>query len=364
MTERLAIISLDLSHFRSHLHTQVVLDGRPVAIFGPNGAGKTNLVEGVSLLSPGRGLRRAASADLARAPELIGWKITADVKGPSGHHSIETWSEGAGRQVMLDGKPALQAALGGILRVLWLTPAMDRLWTEGASDRRRYLDRIVMSLIPDHGDTVLTYEKALRERNLLLRDRVRDWAWYDALESQMAAYGAQLTANRQAALLSLAASAEPDAGFPTADLSLVTDALDPTATLGDALREGRARDMAAGRCLTGPHRDDLGALYSAKGMEARLCSTGEQKALLISLILANARAVAATFGAPPILLLDEVAAHLDRDRREALFDAICKLQVQAWMTGTDSELFSSLGDRAERLALSEANGKSYLVTAR
>lgn len=363
MTRRLTITHLELSHFRSHVHTEVLLDGRPVAIFGPNGAGKTNLIEAVSLLSPGRGLRRAAAAELARTPEQIGWKVTADMVGPSGSHGIETLSEGAGRKVVLDGKPAPQAALGGILRILWLTPAMDRLWTEGAGDRRRYLDRIVMSLIPDHGDTVVRYERALRERNQLLRDRVRDRAWYDALETQMAVYGALLTANRRSALVSLAAAASADAAFPRADLSLVMDAPESAAALEDALRDGRARDMAAGRSLIGPHRDDLGAWYGAKGIEARLCSTGEQKALLISLILTNAQAVAAIFGAPPILLLDEVAAHLDADRREALFDAIGELQAQAWMTGTDWELFSPLGDRAQPLELAEIDGKSYLVTA-
>jgi DNA replication and repair protein RecF len=359
---RLAVTRLTLAQFRSHRAADLAFDGRPVVLFGPNGAGKTNLIEAVSLLSPGRGLRRAASEDIARAPERIGWSLRADLRAPDGLHEIESRSEGAGRGVVLDGKPAPQAALGAVARVLWLTPAMDRLWTEAASERRRFLDRIALSLTPSHGAAVLDYERALRERNRLLRDGARDPAWYRALEAAMATTGAEVTAARSAALERLAAM-PPTPGFPAATLALESEAPADAEALAAALGAGRTRDMAAGRSLTGPHRDDLGAVYAEKGLAARLCSTGEQKAMLISLVLANAHAVAGSFGAAPILLLDEVAAHLDADRRAALYDAIVALGAQAFLTGTGPELFEALGERAERFRVTETGGVSQVARA-
>jgi DNA replication and repair protein RecF len=328
-----------------------------VAVFGPNGAGKTNLVEAVSLVSPGRGLRGAASEELARVPDPAGWKVTAELISPDGRHEVATWSEGPGRRVEIDGKPASQTALGGVARVLWLTPAMDRLWLEGAAERRRFLDRVTLSLVPEHGEVAVGYDRALRERNRLIRDGVRDAGWFEALEGQLAALGARLSANRAAALARLAAV--PAVGdFPRAELALEGEGPRDEAGLRTALREGRARDLAAGRSLVGPHRDDLGAVYAAKGVPARLASTGEQKALLVSLVLANARAVAEGFGAPPLLLLDEVTAHLDDGRRAALHDAVLGLGAQAWMTGTEPGLFAGLGDRVQRLRVEEAGGES------
>jgi DNA replication and repair protein RecF len=358
----LAVTGLRLAHFRSHKAARLELDGRPVAVFGPNGAGKTNLIEAVSLLSPGRGLRAAASEELARAQDAVGWKVTAAIAAPDGQHEIATWSEGPGRRVEIDGKNASQTALGGVARVLWLTPAMDRLWLEGAGERRRFLDRVALSLIPEHGEVALAYDRSLRERNRLLRDGVRDPGWFEALEAQMADFGARLSANRLAALERLAAVGAAGE-FPEAELALEGDAPRERDVLAAALRDGRGRDVAAGRSLTGPHRDDLGAVYAAKGVPARLCSTGEQKALLVSLVLANARAVAEGFGAPPVLLLDEITAHLDDGRREALFEAVLGLEAQAWMTGTAGELFAGLGDRAQRLRLSEAGGESRIEAA-
>jgi DNA replication and repair protein RecF len=352
---RLAVARLGLAQFRSYARAQLELEPRPVAIFGPNGAGKTNLIEAVSLLSPGRGLRGAASDEFARAPERIGWKITAAV----GDREVATWSEGgAGRSVEIDGKPAPQTALGGVLRILWLTPAMDRLWTEGAAERRRFLDRVALSLLPDHAEVAIGYDRALRERNRLIRDEVRDEAWFDAVEAQLADFGARLAANRAAAVARLATV--PARGtFPRATLALEAEGPREQEALALALRAGRGRDRAAGRSLVGPHRDDLRATYAAKGVPARLCSTGEQKALLISLVLANAEAVAAETGTPPVLLLDEVAAHLDADRRRALYSAIEALGAQAWMTGTGPELFDGLA--AQRLRVAEAQGVSEVT---
>jgi DNA replication and repair protein RecF len=355
----LAITSLVLSQFRSHGMTRLAFDGRPVALHGPNGAGKTNILEALSLLSPGRGLRRAGAEELARRPEAIGWKISAQIDGLDAPHEVVTFAEGTDpRVVRIDGKAATQAMLGRVLRILWLVPAMDRLWIEAAEGRRRFLDRITLSFRPEHGEAVLNYEKAMRERNRLLKDQVRDAHWYTVIEARMAEAAALIDASRSAALVRLAAAQEDaESVFPRAELSLVH----PDGgyeDLASALAEGRTRDMTAGRTLQGPHRVDLSAVFAAKGVEAAQCSTGEQKALLISLILANARALAADLGRAPVVLLDEVAAHLDAARRAALYDEICALGAQAVMTGTEPVLFEELGARAQSLSVTEDGGVS------
>ena len=360
----LAITTLSLSHFRSHKAARLVFDGRPVALVGANGAGKTNILEAVSLLSPGRGLRRAAAEDLARRPERLGWKITASAAGIAAAHEVETGAAlGEARHVRIDGKAAPQSALGRILRILWLVPAMDRLWIEPAEGRRRFLDRIALSFSPDHAEVSLAYEKAMRDRNRLLKDQVTDARWYGALEAQMVDAGTAIIANRQAALTRLAAAQDGVSAFPHAALSLSGPEGGPDLPAEDlarALAEGRRRDMAAGRTLTGPHRSNLRAVYLAKGVPADQCSTGEQKALLISLILANARALAADLGRAPVLLLDEVAAHLDIHRRAALYDEICALGAQAIMTGTEAGLFEALGDRGQVVAVRDEGGQSMV----
>ncbi|WP_341367520.1 DNA replication/repair protein RecF [Yoonia sp. BS5-3] len=362
MTE-LALTSLTLSHFRSHKRAELALDPRPVAIFGPNGAGKTNLIEAVSLLSPGRGLRRAGADDLSRKPEALGWKVTAHLQSLNTTHELETWAEpGNSRQLRIDGKTAPQVALGRIARMLWLVPSMDRLWIEGAEGRRRFLDRATLSFEPSHAEAVLSYERAMRERNRLLKDMVRDPHWYAAIELQMAESGAAIQRNRLAAIAELTAAQQAaTTAFPKAALSL-TSAEPIPEDLQTALADNRNRDMAAGRTLIGPHRADLDAVYVEKNVAAKDCSTGEQKALLISLILANGRALAKSFGAPPILLLDEVAAHLDAGRRAALYDEICGLGAQAFMTGTGPELFAELGTRAQYAEVTETDGHSTLTT--
>ncbi|MGV8988565.1 MAG: DNA replication/repair protein RecF [Cypionkella sp.] len=361
----LAITALTLSHFRSHLAARLEFDGRPVAISGANGAGKTNILEAVSLLSPGRGLRRATTAELARRPEAVGWKVRAEVRGFGGSsHKIETWAEGEGtREVRIDDKAASQTALGRILRILWLVPAMDRLWIEGAEGRRRFLDRMTLSFAPEHAEVSLAYEKAMRDRNRLLKDGVTDPHWYAALEGQMAEAGAQITVNRQRALARLKTAQDgAETAFPQADLHLVGPEGEDPQNLGLALALGRRRDMAAGRTLQGPHRTDMAVFYRGKGLAADQCSTGEQKALLISLILANARALSADLGQPPVLLFDEVAAHLDAARRAALYDEISHLGAQALLTGTEPGLFDSLGSRAQNLTVSDQGGESRIST--
>ena len=359
----MAILALQLSHFRSHRTARLVFDGRPVALVGANGAGKTNILEAVSLLSPGRGLRRAGAEEIARRPEAIGWKVSAEVAGLTAAHQVETWTEGgAARSVRIDGKPSPQVALARILRMVWLVPSMDRLWTEAAEGRRRFLDRLTLSFAPDHAEAVLTYEKAMRDRNRLLKDEVSDPFWYAALEAQMAASGAAIMANRAMTVQRLMAAQDgAETAFPTAALEVVMPPEAGVFDLAQALAEGRRRDMAAGRTLTGPHRADLAAVFTAKGVAADQCSTGEQKALLISLILANARALAADLGRPPILLLDEVAAHLDAGRRAALFDELCATGAQAIMTGTEPGLFDSLGGRGQSFEIADQAGQSILT---
>ncbi|MEM8631209.1 MAG: DNA replication/repair protein RecF [Pseudomonadota bacterium] len=362
--------ALTLSYFRSHQRTELALDGRPVAIYGPNGAGKTNILEAVSILSPGRGLRRVAASDMARRPADLGWKVSAEVHTGGLAHGLVAWSEnGAARQVTVDDKAASQAALGRLLRVIWLVPVMDRLWVEGADGRRRFLDRLTLGFDPAHGEAVLTYEKAMRERNRLLKEGVSDPAWYRALEAQMAESGARIATARIATVARLTSSQDGAVtAFPLADLALsgpdgTGASAGDSAELAMALQASRGADLRAGRTLVGPHRDDLVAIYAEKGVPARDCSTGEQKALLVSLVLASARALKEDTGLPPLLLLDEVAAHLDAGRRAALYDEICALGIQAWMTGTGPELFDDLGDRAQRIEVTDSGEGSLALPA-
>ena len=354
----LSLSQLTLSHFRSHKYAALDLDPRPVAIFGPNGAGKTNLIEAVSLFSPGRGLRRASAQDLTRRPEAIGWKVSGILETAKGAREISFSSEnGAPRQVKIDEKPVAQTVLGELARVLWLVPSMDRLWIEGPEGRRKFLDRLCLNFFPNHAQLSLDYEKAMRERNRLLKEQIRDAHWYQGLEWQMAKAGAEIHQNRLRVLDRLEqAQTKATTQFPHAHLDLTQTEGEMPLTAGDlreAFEESRFRDMAAGRSLVGPHRADLYGVYAIKGIAAFECSTGEQKALLISLILASARALSEDICAAPLLLLDEVAAHLDASRRAALYDEICALGAQAWMTGTGPELFAELGERAQYLEVTD-----------
>lgn len=365
-----ALKEIFLSHFRSHKAWRLETDGRPVALHGPNGAGKTNILEAISLLSPGRGLRRAQAEELIRRPEAIGWKVSALIEtGESLREAVTAvTAPGSRRIVEIDGKSATQAALGEILGMVWLTPAMDRLWMEGAAERRAFLDRVTLTFEPGHGERSLAYEKAMRERNRLLRGGVHDPAWLSALEAQMAKAGAGIARARAECIARLnEAQADAETAFPRAEIAALGETEERLAAeiasgrapdeaaardaLADVWVEGRRADAEAGRTLSGPHRSDLAALFAAKGVAARLCSTGEQKALLISLILATARALRRLRGAAPLILLDEVAAHLDEIRRAALYDEIAALDAQAWMTGTDASFFEGLAGRGALVAL-------------
>lgn len=359
----LALTELTLSHFRSHKLARISCGPLPVAIYGPNGAGKTNILEAVSLFSPGRGMRRASAEDMTRRPEALGWKVSGLLQSQEQTHEIEFSSEnGAARSTRMNSKPVPQNRLAELTRVLWLIPAMDRLWIEGAEGRRRFLDRMALSFFPNHAESSSIYEKTMRERNKLLKENVRDPMWYGVLETRLAETGATIHENRVQTLGFLsAAQSQAETAFPTADLELVhsEDAMPAnSADLKDAFEASRFRDLAAGRTLVGPHRADLYGVFTAKAVPAKDCSTGEQKALLISLILANARALKDQIGAPPILLLDEVAAHLDATRRAALYTEISALGAQAWMTGTDAGLFDSLSGQSVHIEVTENAGLS------
>lgn len=363
---------LKLTDFRNYASLSVDLSPGAVVLTGDNGAGKTNLLEAVSLLSPGRGLRRAAYAEIVREGAPGGFVVHARVQGPQGDAEIGT---GAGkadpegdsgtRKVRINGAPARSADdMLEWLRVMWLTPAMDGLFTGPAADRRRFLDRLVLTIDPAHGRRALDYEKAMRGRNRLLAEGSRDGGWFDAIEIQMAETGAAIAAARFEMVRLLRAMIErtPEGGpFPRADLALsgVLEtglasgaAIDAEEDFRERLATGRERDRAAGRTLEGPHRSDLLVRHRPKDMPAELCSTGEQKALLVGLVLSHARLTGDLSSMSPILLLDEIAAHFDHRRRAALFGILEDLGCQVFMTGTERELFSAIDGRAQFLEVS------------
>lgn len=387
------INALRLTDFRSYGSLDLNLDGRPVVLFGANGAGKTNLMESISLLSPGRGLRRAKPDALAR---LIGhdaemrqapaWGVVAtlQVKVNEGANESED-NEGEGpikiavgqvpehprrRTMRIDGKAASGAEMAALMPMMWLTPAQDRLFTGPASDRRKFLDRFCLSYAPNHGSAFLRYEKARAERNRLLSDAVVDAAWYRALETDMAHYGAQVAKTRAQTVAALRAEIEArdEGAFPKARIHLDgeaeaefaqgLDAETVKANITVRLASDRAVDLRAGRTRRGVHKSDLSVHHAPKNMPAHACSTGEQKALLIGLVLAQARALSdlgPNFGPDrkPILLLDEVAAHLDELRRAAMIEELLDLGTQAFLTGTDKELFEAFAGRAQSFCVAD-----------
>jgi DNA replication and repair protein RecF len=361
----LAIARLTLTEFRNYRDLRLAAPARLVALTGANGAGKTNILEAISLLAPGRGLRGAPFEDLVRQGGQGSWAIAAEIETRHGPMSVGTgWSgqseagDGGGRLVVIDGEVQRGSGmLGEHMRLLWLTPAQDRLFAGPASDRRRFLDRLVAAFDPEHGSRMLVFEKVMRERNLLLAETRPDAAWLTSLEAQMAETAVAISAARLVGLEALQAhigEGRAESSFPWAELALEGEiealtAQKPAVQVEDEyrriLRDSRALDRAAGRTLRGPHRTDLAVVHGPRAMPAGQCSTGEQKALLIGLILAQARAVRAGAGVSPILLLDEVAAHLDRARRRSLLEALAALGSQSWMTGTDAQLFEAIGDQ-------------------
>ncbi|MEM9625186.1 MAG: DNA replication/repair protein RecF [Pseudomonadota bacterium] len=372
-----AVSRLILKDFRSYPALRVETDARPVVLTGANGVGKTNLLEAVSLLAPGRGLRRAKTTDLDRrgaGPWSIAARVafdglTSDIgtgrTGSTGHGSER-------RVVRIDGQPAPnQAALGDLVAVLWLTPSMDRLFQEGSSDRRRFLDRLVLANDSSHVGRVSSYSKAISERGRLLRAGRTDPAWLDALETRAAASAVAIAAARRQTVKALSEVLDTDPGpFPRPTLALdgtvetwlsELSALDAEQKLAERLKACRAKDAETGTTAVGPHRSDLVVHDARSGIPAGEGSTGQQKALLISICLAEARRRAGLGQKLPILLLDEVAAHLDATRRNDLFDELVSLGTQAWLTGTDASVFQPFGQRAQHFTVNSSELQPYDV---
>lgn len=348
-----------------------------MCLYGPNGAGKTNLIEALTTLAPGRGLRGAGLVEMARGQDAAAeararpWSVSGVF-----HNNGDAFRIGAGvehgpdgalkRITRLDGQGAASGDLARVMRMIWVTPAMDRLFSGVPGDRRRFLDRLVFARAAEHGHAAAAYERALRERQRLLNDNVRDDAWLAGLEREMAAHGCAIAAARveTVAQLQAAIDARPEGAFPKSLLLLEGEVEAQFAAGGKSgeiedlfageLRANRGLDAHAGRALRGPQRADLLVRHAPKDMPAAQCSTGEQKALLLGLVLAQARALADDPGAgPALLLIDEAAAHLDADRRAALFDELLALPGQAWLTGTDANLFEAFGPRAQLVEVRE-----------
>jgi DNA replication and repair protein RecF len=382
IVSQLAITRLSLSDYRCYSRLKLETDARPVVLTGANGAGKTNLLEAMSYLAPGRGLRGARLSEIDRHGGGGAWAVAAKIETPEGAFDIgagrgggeegdDAGASDAGQRrdrriVRINGLAASgPAALGEIVSLLWLTPSMDRLFSDSAGARRRFLDRLVFGVDPGHAGRLGAYEKAMRSRARLLRDGVGDRAWLAALEQSMAERGVAIAAvRREAAVAITRASADGAGPFPAAELrteGAIEDWLDAGPALAaeerftEALVASRAADTETGGAAIGPHRSDLSVSAAATGVAAKICSTGEQKALLISIVLASTRMQAAMRGAVPLLFLDEVTAHLDEGHRHALFEEISFLGVQAWLTGTDRSLFAALGDRAQYFDVADAH---------
>lgn len=357
----LHLTSLSLHAFRNYQTARLEVTRAPVVLAGKNGAGKTNILEAVSLLSPGRGLRRARLGDIDNHRAGLPWAVAARASGMLGEARLgtgrdeESAGDGADRRIVkIDGRVSKgQAELAQHLAMIWLTPQMEQLFLEGASSGRKFLDRLVYSFDADHAGRINAYEFAMRERNRLLSQYRPDTAWLGTLEQSMAETGAAIAQARLATVEHINLVIRRSAlSFPKAELSIRgmvenlllsgLPAVQAEAAFAQALQQGRREDAAAGRTLAGVHRSELNVLHVIKQMPAQLCSTGEQKALLLSIVLAQARSGAQWKGVVPLLLLDEVVAHLDATRRLELFEEICQIGAQTWMTGTDAALFAGL----------------------
>lgn len=356
-----------LTNFRSYRAANMAVQARMVVLIGPNGAGKTNLIEAISLLTPGRGLRRATLDELAFNEGNGSWAVAAEIEGALGLVQIGTGMEAqteapvsSVRKCRIDREPVgSAAAFSDHLAVVWLVPSMDGLFTGPASERRRFLDRLVLAIDSTHGARVNALERALRSRNRLLEETNPDTHWLDAIERETAELAVSVSAARAetvARLTGAIARRDTAAPFPWAGLALdgwIEAALareaasDVEERYRDVLKQNRGRDAAAGRTLDGPHLTDLVVIYGPKGIPAAQASTGEQKAVLIGLVLAHVGLVAEMTRCAPVVLLDEVVAHLDPSRRIALFDALGGLGAQVWMTGADPAAFADVSAQAE-----------------
>jgi DNA replication and repair protein RecF len=367
---------LQLTNFRSYRRAEVSAGDGPVVLLGPNGAGKTNLLEAISFLTPGRGLRRATLEDVASSEGDGSWAVAAEVDGALGPvqlgTGIEAPAEAAPRRCRIDRESVPSAtAFADHLRVIWLVPEMDGLFLGPASERRRFLDRLVLAIDATHGTRVNALERALRSRNRLLEETSPDPRWLDAIEHEVAELGVAVAAARTETVRriagEIASARDPASLFPSASLALegwmendlaVAPAIEIEDRYRANLREARARDRAAGRTLEGPHLSDLAVMHAEKEIPAARASTGERKALLVGVVLSHARLVASMHGAAPVVLLDDVAAFLDEERRTALFGALKRLGAQIWITGVDASAFSTLEGSGERFHVSPGRVES------
>ena len=356
---------LRLADFRSYPALDLAVDAPLIALTGENGAGKTNVLEALSMFTPGRGLRRADLGDLARIGGTGRWAASLELEADGDSVQLGTGIEpadgGSARRCRIDRAPVSSArAFADHLRLVWLTPAMDGLFAGPAGERRRFLDRLVLAVDSDHGTRVNALERALRNRNRLLEEGMRDAAWLDAAEQELAGLALAVSAARVETVTRLAAliTAQRDEAspFPWAEVSLEGEIEQMLPTMPSLevedryralLRANRGRDAAAGRSLIGPQASDLAVRHGPKQAEAARCSTGEQKALLVGLVLAHARLVAAMAGMAPLVLLDEIAAHFDPRRRQALYEELARLGGQVWMTGADPAAFAGMGASAQ-----------------
>ena len=364
----LSISSLSLSHFRNYHDARIEISSKPVVITGSNGSGKTTILEAVSLLAPGRGLRRAKLSDIGNVRSQQPWAVAAKAAGQHGEVQIGTGldpEQEDRRIVKIDGKLVRgQGELSNHLVMFWLTPQLEQLFQEGTSAERKFMDRLVYGFDPSHATRMNAYEQAMRDRNRLLQEHRRDNHWLDALEQTMAEHAASIAASRLEALAEINhAMTLATHSFPRSHLA-VTGWLEDQLMRGEpavmaeegfrrALAENRAVDAAAGRALLGVHRSEFQVLHLGKQMPAAQCSTGEQKAVMLSIVLAQTRSIMRLKGQVPILLLDEMIAHLDATRRLELFEEICQTQAQVWMTGTDADLFADLGNKAQAFRIEE-----------
>jgi len=366
-TKTLSIASLSLNHFRNYTHVRLETTGEPVVLTGRNGAGKTNILEAISLLTPGRGIRRAKISEIDNRNDAgQAWSVAANLTGMRGDIKVGTGRDPANtneinekRIIRIDEKPARnQAELARHFAIIWLTPQMEQLFQEGASAARKFLDRLVYSFDPEHAARINEYDFAMRERNKLLQYDRPDAVWMEALEQTMAETGAAIANARIHTVEHLnSAIQQSELSFPKAHI-IITGMIEDLLKLGtpavqieedfkSILKAGRRQDAAAGRTLSGVHRSEMRVNHVLKQMPAEVCSTGEQKALLLSMVLAQARAGAQWHGVVPVLLLDEVIAHLDATRRLELFEEICQIGAQTWMTGTDIAPFAELKGKAQ-----------------
>jgi len=364
------ISTLNLTNFRCYEQARLEgINSGLLVLHGPNGAGKTNVLEAVSLLAPGRGLRGAKTMEILRQGSGALWAVAASIQTSYGEVKLGTGIDpqnNAKRTIRVQGESAKsQAALGEHMACVWLTPQMDRLFLDGAGQRRRFLDRLVFTFDPGHSGRLTRYENALRQRSKLLQEGKGNPAWLEGLEAQIAETGIAVAAARLDFVerLQAACNNAAEEPFPKAELSASgtleellgqSPALEVEDLFRHQLLQSRGVDMQTGGAATGPHKSDLLVHYAAKDMPADQCSTGEQKALLIGIILAHARLIAAERGAPPVLLLDEVAAHLDEDRRAALFSLLQDMGAQVWLTGTDKTLFTAIDASAQFFEVKDA----------